>query len=579
MRAGVWALLAALPGVAGNPIYVQHRRTRTRWAPTLTWALVTLTVVTFIFVLTYLTLTRRGAFDPVAAAKATLVPLIVVQGVLLMGMGTSAVATGIARERDRALLDYHRMTPQPPAAKIVGYLFGLPAREYLLFALTLPFVAYAVWRAGVSPLTVGHFYVVFFSSVWLYHLTGLMAGMVARKAWQSSFVSLGAVAGLYLVLPQFAELGLSFFDFLTVRPTFYGMVAAELETAPAGAAALTQRMSMVRQYEAVPFFGLRVNPTLFSLAVQLFALSAMYHVVSRKWVDAAWHPFSKRFAVGFVGGMALLLAGSLWPLLHDAKANADLIARLFGEGPGVVLGLLVGLFFVVAAVTLLLSVALTTPGRHTQRRGLRRARKLGRDTPPAAWDAATSWPGTAAMLGLVLAGYGVVAWAVRDGVVYDWRPTMGFWLLAPLPLGVAVVLAFQGLLERFGQRAVILGLFVLWVVPVMAGIVMVAASNALWRGAMYLAAFCPAVAGGMCLSFLIDAVGDGPATILIDTPAEDDARRIVLLTTVFYVALALLGQWLRLRGAVRLRREEPAGPDASTPAAARPPDPPPPAAG
>lgn len=191
--------------VLENPIVVQHCRMRLRPLPALSWSLVVLTCVAFIFALTYYSLTERGSFDPVEAAKAVLLPLIVVQGVLLMGMGTSAVATGIARERDQRLLDYHRMSPMSPLAKIVGYLFGLPSREYLLFGLTLPFVGYAVWQAGVPASKVLHFYTVFFSSVWLYHMTGLMAGMVSRKAWQSSFISLGLVAGLYLVLPLFAR--------------------------------------------------------------------------------------------------------------------------------------------------------------------------------------------------------------------------------------------------------------------------------------------------------------------------------------------------------------------------------------
>ena len=44
-------------------------------------------------------------------------------------LGTGAVTGGIARERAGALVDYQRLTPMPPAAKIRGYLFGLPVRE------------------------------------------------------------------------------------------------------------------------------------------------------------------------------------------------------------------------------------------------------------------------------------------------------------------------------------------------------------------------------------------------------------------------------------------------------------------
>ncbi|MEM1107292.1 MAG: hypothetical protein AAGH99_01220 [Planctomycetota bacterium] len=540
-----------------NPICVQNARTRMRLIPTLSWGLVTLTCVAFIFSLVYLILTERNEFDPVNAAKTALVPLIVVQCVLLMGMGTSAVSSGIARERDRELLDYHRMSPMSPAAKIVGYLFGLPSREYFLFALTMPFVVYAVLRGGVPLLKVAHFYVVFFSSVWLYHMTGLMAGMVSRKPWQSSLVSLGTVAVLYLVLPLFARAGLSFFDFLTVRPTFYGMIAEELQRSgqdqwgPA-------RMMLMRQYESVPFYGLSLNPTAFSLVVQLFALTAMYHVVRRKWVDTAWHPFSKRFSLLFVTGIVFLLVGTLWPLLSDAAVNADLLRRMSEVRPLEAQTLLIGLYFVVAGLAVLMTVSLTTPTRQTARKGLRRAQKFQRSGIPLTWDAATTWPTTVAMLLIAGAGYGVVLWALWSGEVYTVQPGMGRWLVTLAVIGALVVIAFQGMHEVFGQRAVILGLFVVWVVPVMVGIVLVAAFDA-WQPAMYIGSCCPAVAGAFTLTMLLDASQgdtDDASYLLIDTPAELHARLVIVFTLVLNTAQAILGQALRYAAAKRRKRAE-----------------------
>lgn len=541
--------------VFNNAICIQHARARLRLLPTLSWGLITLTCVAFIYVLIYYVLIRRGDFNPVEAAKTALVPLIIVQGVLLMGMGTSAVATGIARERDRELLDYHRMSPMSPAAKIVGYLFGLPSREYFLFALTLPFVAYAVLRGGVPLLKVAHFYVVFFSSVWLYHMTGLMAGMVSRKPWHSSFVSLGSVVVLYLVLPLFARVGLSFFDFLTVRPTFYGMVAEELQAGDHGDW-VAERMLLAQQYESVPFYGLSLNPTAFSLVVQIFALTAMYHVVRRKWVDNAWHPFSKRFSVFFVFGVVTLLVGSIWPLLFDTQVHDDLVARMQGAQDTVVLSLLIGLFFVVSGLAVLMTISLTTPTAQTARKGLRRARKRGLSRVPLSWDAATTLPTTLAMLLIAVAAYGLVLLAIRSGEVYEIKPGMERWLVALGVLGVLVVVAFQGMHERFGQRPVILGLFVLWVMPVMVGIVMLAAFDA-WRPAMYVGALCPAVAGGMSLALLLDAsaghITNG-SYIIKGTPAEDHARMVVALTIVLYAGLAVIAQGLRFRAARRRKR-------------------------
>ncbi len=571
--------------VLTKPICIQHARARMRLLPTLSWGLITLTCVAFIYVLVYYILIRRGEVNPVEAAKAALVPLIIVQGVLLMGMGTSAVATGIARERDRELLDYHRMTPMSPAAKIVGYLFGLPSREYFLFALTLPFVAYAVLRGGVPLFKVLHFYVAFFSSVWLYHMTGLMAGMVSRKPWQSSFVSLGSVGVLYLVLPLFARVGLSFFDFLTVRPTFYGMVAEELQLVGQGGR-IPRNMLLIQQYESVPFFGLSLNPTLYSLVVQAFVLTTMYHVVRRKWVDAAWHPMSKRFSVAFVFGVVTLLVGTLWPLLFDHRVHDDLVRRMQGTQDTVILSLLIGLYFVVAGLAVMMTISFKTPNRQTARKGLRRARKRGmlgmsgQPRVPLSWDAATTLPTMTGMLLIAVAGYGLVLAAVQSGQVYEIKPGMGRWLVALGVLGVLVVVSFQGMHERFGQRLVILGLFVVWVMPVMAGIVMLAAFDA-WRPAMYVGALCPAVAGGLSLALLLDAsagsVSDG-SMMLRGSPAEDHARLVVALTIVTYACFAVIAQGLRYRAARQRRHLDEqltaSAPGISPPLAPRPTGPP-----
>ncbi|MEM6854266.1 MAG: hypothetical protein AAF593_07640 [Planctomycetota bacterium] len=540
-----------------NPICVQHARARLRLMPTLSWGLITLTCVAFIYVLIYFLLIKRGEVSPVDAAKAAVVPLIVVQGVLLMGMGTSAVATGIARERDRELLDYHRMSPMTPAAKIIGYLFGLPSREYFLFALTLPFVAYAVLRGGVPLLKVAHFYVAFFSSVWLYHMTGLMAGMVSRKPWHSSFVSLGSVVVLYLVLPLFARVGLSFFDFLTVRPTFYGMVYEEIQSA-GQRPNIPSRIMLAQQYETVPFYGLSLNPTAFSLVVQVFVLTAMYHVVRRKWVDAAWHPFSKRFSLFFVFGVVTLLVGSIWPLLFDTQVHDELVDRMQWAGDTVILSLLIGLFFVVSGLAVLMTISLTTPTAQTSRKGLRRARKRGLDRIPLSWDAATSVPTMLVVLLIAVVGYVVVLLAIQSGPVYEIKAGMERWLVALGVLSVLVVVAFQGMHERFGQRPVILGLFVFWVMPVMVGIIMFAAFDA-WRPAMYIGALCPAVAGAMSLALLLDAsagqVVDG-SYLLRGSPVEDHARMVVAVTIVLYAGLAVIAQGLRYSASCKRKRLE-----------------------
>lgn len=538
-----------------NPIVVQHVRSRLRPMPTLTWGIITLTVVAFIFALVFLSLTEREALDPVAAAKAALVPLIVVQGVILMGLGTSAVATGIARERDQRLLDYHRMTPMSPGAKIVGTLFGLPAREYFLFALTLPFVGYAVIRGGIPLGKVLQFYVVFFSSVWLYHMTGLMAGMVSKKPWHSSFISLGLVAGLYLFLPQFARFGLSFLDYLTVRPTFYGMVAQELQTSEPGPWSRTPMLSM--RYREVSFFGLQLNPTVFSLLVQVFALGTMYHVVRRKWLDPAWHALSKGFSLVFMAGVLFLLVGSLWPLVLNPTKHQQWLNALNGPSHEDALPLFVGLFFVVCVPAVLLAVSLITPTAQSTRKGYRRAKKLGLRRAPWSWDSASSLPWTLALILMAMGAFVGFTLSIQAGPVYDVTPVMWRWLVVPAALLVTVALTVQGMLEVLSRRAVLLMLFLLWAVPVMAGVVLLAAFEA-WKPAMYLGTLCPATAGGLSLAFLLDTMWQADSDRVLWQSAEAAAvgQQVIVLTVGLYSVLMLTMQVLRIRVSAARRQAE-----------------------
>ena len=68
--------------------------------------------------------------SPVNGARNAFTFLLALQGFYLMFLGTGRVASITAEERESGLLDYQRMTPMNPLSKIIGYIFGIPAREY-----------------------------------------------------------------------------------------------------------------------------------------------------------------------------------------------------------------------------------------------------------------------------------------------------------------------------------------------------------------------------------------------------------------------------------------------------------------
>src|SRR5690606_34371382 len=126
-----------------NPVYRRFFRSRLRFRRAITWYLLTLIVTTFVVSLTY-TLQVNGSTAPEAAARNLWIPLLVIQGMILMIKGTGAVSAGLIQDRIDLTLDYQRLTPVSPLGNLVGYLFGLPVLEYAMFALTLPHLAFVV---------------------------------------------------------------------------------------------------------------------------------------------------------------------------------------------------------------------------------------------------------------------------------------------------------------------------------------------------------------------------------------------------------------------------------------------------
>ena len=127
-----------------NPIVRRYARSRLRPASFGVMLLLTVLVAGFFFFVTRegSARTMRNAVD---IARMPLIPLLVIQGLILFGLGTGQTSSGMTAEADEGVIDYQRLAPMTPLAKVVGYLFGLPIREWLLFLATMPFTVWSVW--------------------------------------------------------------------------------------------------------------------------------------------------------------------------------------------------------------------------------------------------------------------------------------------------------------------------------------------------------------------------------------------------------------------------------------------------
>ncbi len=532
-----------------NPVFVRYARSRLRPGILIPTALATVVGTSFFFLLAYI-LARRVGWSVADAARLTLIPVFLIQGVLLMLGGAAGVAVGITREADEGIMDYQRLTPMPAGSKILGYLLGLPVRAWVLFGLTAPFTLFGAVAGQVPIGSLSKVYAVFFSSVLLYHLTGLVAGSVVRRSWIAALVSVIMVLLLYFLLPFLARVGYVFFDYLTVRPVILEQWP-DLLPDPIRGPAVDFLRTLI---PSVPFFGRDVPRWSFSLIVQGSLIFVFLVVVLRKWKNPVSHPLGKHFAVVVLAWIVTLLLGNALPLVEDGRIfpsiSLQLERRLPGFAgrramPGEALGL-AGFFGVVSLGLVLAMVCAVTPSRDENLRGLRRMRKLGLRKVPIGSDGAGAQGHALLMALLGMAAWLVFVWELfHSGRAPDVSfPIAGYVFLALVFLMLTATA--HAVLEIWERTSLLLAGLFAWIVPCLGAILMGTASTSLVTGGIYLTSL-----SGLALPFyaVIAPAGKG----IVPAGQLPHLRAACVVSFVLYAGVTAALLW-RLRREHALRR-------------------------
>jgi hypothetical protein len=528
--------------IFSNPVVTKSARERLRLRNALSWGIVVVVVTGFVYAICYKFAEVQAELREETAAKFALVAILVMQGIILMLMGTGSVAIGIAQERMNGTLDYQRMTPMSTTSKILGYLFGLPIREYFLFLLTMPFVLYAAVKSGVRMSNLAHMYVVGFISVWLYHVTGLVAGMVSPKPWRAGVATQGMVLLMYFVMPQLASLGFTFFLYLTPRPVFARLAYEELDLDLRGV------VDPENLQNSVPFFNFNVNPSTFTVLLQGFLILTLFLIVYRKWREETLHPLSKGYALLVFLTTQVMLLGTLWPRITESWRFGNIADRFQRvrvlalsrvDAGGLMIGEWLYVFFFVSLAMGLLLVSLITPTRHTYAKGLRRARKLGLPRVPWLSDAASAVPYAFLFVLITWLSYAALVKLAIDAEDF-FRTVPGlFSLLLPAALFAALLLYMQALCQRFGLRGMLMAMFLIWVVPFLTYALMKAAAGPPLT-ANYVGAPMPLNAFGYAIANLFDFQNGNVRGTLIEHAGKLTTFAVVLNTGFAVVALSML---------------------------------------
>ncbi len=478
-----------------NPIWRRYCRSRLRPQGLAVWLTLTLLLAGFLFFILRTVTVYRGGMAAADAERAPILPVLGIGGFILFVLGTGQVAAGMTAEADEGVLDYQRLTPLTPLTKVLGFLFGLPVREWLMFAVTLPFIFWGLLRGGVPLMTWLPLGVVFVCSALLYHLTGLVAGTVVKNRRWAFLLSIGTVFLLYTVVPQAARFGLVFFKYFTLSP----VLQEALPNMVPGNVSTVAKMRHALMPE-VRFFGLHFSETAFTLFTQGALILTFLAMLWRRWRRAEAHLLGKRWAVALFAWVQVLFLGNALPLIESGLLFPTREVRRRLAGTGVAgdwkpqLAEAVGMIGVYGLVTLALMAVLTviiTPTADGQLRGWRRARKLGWRRIPPFSDAAGAFPFVA-----VMAVIGAVGWTLfaRGLVESKWfhdsaLPAHAGPTFALVLLGAG--LGFHALLEGGGGRWAFFAVLFLGVVPVMVGSILGAASNALLTTSTWLAGVSP----------------------------------------------------------------------------------------
>ncbi len=403
-----------------NPVLIKHLRSRLRRAQALPAGAIVL--VLCLLIAWYGAITLGFSNGGVHGMTLGL------QAILLVVMGASQVAGAVGGVRESSILDFHRISPLPALETVLGFFFGAPCREYLLYALTLPLSLVCVANGSPSFAEFVQEQVALVLIAWAVHGVALLASLVVRKP--------KATIGPALIL--------AFVFLFNIVGSIYtgGFLSTE-----------DSRLHFYgKPLPGLVFLALNVVPML------VFVLIAS----TRKMRSERAHALSKPEGLAFLATLSLLLLGAVWDL-KDVEALV-----------------LVVLYVLVAAG--LLTTLTITPGAGEFARGIRRAEREGRRTLSPLDDLSLNRI-TLAGLGLIVLTAATIAWNVLAGTAAftggpfaeGLNPSRTSLAIA---LGVLVILYF-GLAFQYFQLVVprragtLMGLFLFfaWIVPILAGLI------------------------------------------------------------------------------------------------------------
>lgn len=409
--------------VVDNPVLVKHVRSRLRLQQLMPAVVVIIIVAALVIWSCFkLDIVRQGvAFGIICG----------IQGALLFLGGTSQVATAVAQARETGILDFHRVSPLRSVTVTMGFVLGAPIREWLLFACLIPFSLACV--AGGNPAPLGWLKAMsaMIVSGVLYHSIGALAGATAKPR------TAGSVA-VVMVIVLF----------------FFSGVFWRLTPGPAIAEAIGQGKEIPL---SSLFFGVSFSHFTLGLLHQIPLVIFLLIAAVRKIRHERAFVYAKPTAILFLFVLAIYLLGDThsWAYASTTFKGFEAVFVCY--------------FMFIAGLLLTTAV---TPGWGDFANGVRRARKSGRSRPAPLSEMASNLAPVLAFAAFVLATP-VVSSILRHETGPAFTPAV---LGGVVAAGAVLVFgcahqAFELTFRKAAKGYFALVLFLVWVVPLLLGVV------------------------------------------------------------------------------------------------------------
>jgi hypothetical protein len=489
--------------VLDNPMLVKHVRSRLRWAQVVPWAVV---VLVLCLLIVWFGQASGGLGNGMALST-----ILGLEAFILAIVGSQQVVSSVGGARESGVLDFHRVSPQPPLWLVLGYFLGGPIREYVLFLITVPF---AVLLASLAPLGIVGLFQVWTAMLllaWILQLVSLLTGLTVKKPRGSGR---GGAIGIVI-----------FMIFL------FNPVASALWYASG---------SLSEETSYLPFYGVKIHWLALAFVYSLPVIGFLLLACVRKMRSERAHLYTKAQAIAAHATIAVLLLGAFWGWTVDGKVYV--LAQVYA--------------LTLAGIVL---VGTTTPNLAEYTRGVRLVEHAGRRRPGVWTDEGSNRLATILACITLFVTTTIAAYTVANPS----DPTMGQ-LSNSIAVGVFtlayVAFSYQYFLLRLpkgGASFFGLFLFFAWLVPILAGSIVAASSGSNDATTYFLLGLSPVT--GISL-----AAGDDTTRDVMNGNPARLAAILPAITFAFLFKFLLIGTQRKLDRLIReglgIKRKKDASP-------------------